>query len=117
MKSCGDCEASRALNGSTTACRTPQRASSESLSRSVAMRAGRQLRLVVEGSGEVVARVGLEGQHAAGHAAVLRLVVQQRQHGLVAPVHAVEIADRQRAGGGNSGMAKTAKDLHGALSF
>jgi len=32
-------------------------------------------------------------------------------------VHTVEIADRQRAGGGYSGMAKTAKDLRGALSF
>ena len=42
---------------------------------------------------EVVARVRLEGQHAGRHAAVPCFVDQQRQHGLVATVHAVEIAD------------------------
>ena len=54
-------------------------------------------------AGEVVARVRLEGQHAAGHAAMARLVVQQRQHGLVAAVHAVEIADGDGAGPGDAG--------------
>jgi hypothetical protein len=47
--------------------------------------------------------MGLEGQHAAWHPALLRFAAQQRQHGLVAPVHTVEIADGQRAGGAMPG--------------
>ena len=74
----------------------PQRSSSASLSRNVAMRAGASSRRPGLG-GEEVARVRLEGQHARRHAAVARLVDQQRQHRLVAAVHAVEVADRQRA--------------------
>jgi hypothetical protein len=62
------------------------------------MRAGGQFGLF-QRSGEIVARVRLEGQHAAGHAALRGLVVQQRQHRLVPAVHAVEVADRQGAGG------------------
>ncbi len=41
------------------------------------------------------------------------LVDQQRQHGLVAAVHAVEAADRQGAGRRDAGVMNTAKDLHG----
>jgi hypothetical protein len=41
--------------------------------------------------------VRLEGHHAGRQAAVAGLVGQQRQHGLVAAVHAVEVADGQRA--------------------
>jgi hypothetical protein len=37
---------------------------------------------------------------------------QKRNHGLVAPVHAVEIADGQRAGGGQIGVMEAAKNLH-----
>jgi hypothetical protein len=58
--------------------------------------------------------VGLEGQHAAGHAAVAGLAVEQRQHGLVAAVHAVEVADGDRAAGREAGMLETAEDAHGA---
>ncbi len=47
--------------------------------------------------GEIVARMRLKAHHAARHPAVLRLVFQQRQHGLVAAVHAIEVANRQRA--------------------
>jgi hypothetical protein len=74
----------------------PQRSSSPSLSRSVAMRAGASSGLPAAAR-EVVARVRLEGQHARGHAAVAGFVGQQRQHGLVAAVHAVEVADGERA--------------------
>ncbi len=62
--------------------------------------------------GEKVARVRLEGHHATGHAAVRGLVVQQRQHGLVAAVHAVEIADGQGAGARDAGMVEAAENLH-----
>jgi hypothetical protein len=66
---------------------------------------------------EEVARVRLEGEHAGRHAAMARLVAQQRQHGLVAAVHAVEVADGQRRaafreGEGGEG-AEAAMDLHG----
>ena len=63
---------------------------------------------------EVVARMRLEGQHAGRHAAVPRFADQQRQHRLVAAVHAVEIADRDGAAGqaAASTEAKAAMDLH-----
>jgi predicted deacylase len=80
------------------------------------MRAGASSGLRVH-AGEIVARVGLEREHATLHAAVRGLVVQQRQHGLVAPVHAVEIADGQRAGGAMPGWWKPRKIFIGLLSF
>jgi hypothetical protein len=40
------------------------------------------------------------------------LVGKQRQHRLVAAVHAVEIADRQRARRRETGVAKAAENLH-----
>ena len=46
--------------------------------------------------GEVVARVRLKGQHTRRHVAVARLAVEQGQHRLVAAVHAVKIAYRDR---------------------
>jgi hypothetical protein len=61
--------------------------------------------------------VRLEGQHAAGQAAVLGLVAQQGQHGLVAAVHAVEVADGERAGRRDAGVLEAAENLHGRLSF
>jgi len=74
---------------------------------------GREVGLVVHG-GEVVARVRLEGHHAGGHTAVLGFVLEQGQHGLVAAVHAIEIADGQRAAARVDGAARqAAKDLHG----
>ncbi len=63
--------------------------------------------------GEEVTRVRLEGHHAGRHAAVPRLADQQGQHGLVATVHAVEVAYRQGAVGRDVGMAETAQDSHG----
>jgi hypothetical protein len=50
----------------------------------------------------------------AGQAPVLGLALQQGQHGLVATVHTVEIADGQRTGRRQGCMMETAKDLHGS---
>ena len=111
MKACGDCAAKAASKRSTTLWSTPQRSSSLSLSRSVAMRAGAELGLAGEAR-EVVARVRLEGHHARRQAAVLGLGDQQREHRLVAAVHAVEVADRQRAGGGEIGVMEAVVDAH-----
>ena len=59
--------------------------------------AGRsQLGLLVQG-GEIVARVGFKRHHTTGHATVTRFVDQQGDHGLMAPGHTVEIADRECA--------------------
>ena len=77
---------------------------------------GRQVGLTGQ-LGEVVARVRLKGQHATGHAALLRLAAQQGQHGLVAPVHAVKVADGEGAGRGQPWVVEAAKNLHGILSF
>mmetsp|Transcript_70428 Transcript_70428/g.165811 ORF Transcript_70428/g.165811 Transcript_70428/m.165811 type:complete len:423 (-) Transcript_70428:2047-3315(-) len=71
----------------------------------------RQLGLAGLG-GEEVARMRLEGQHAARQATVAGLGLQQRQHGLVAAVHAVEIADGQRAGGRDAGMVEASEHSH-----
>ena len=68
-------------------------------------------------AGKIVARMGFKGQHAARHAALLGLALEQRQHGLVAPVHAVKIADRQGAGRGHVGMVETAENLHWVVIF
>jgi len=38
--------------------------------------------------------------------------VQQREHGLVATVHAVEVANGQRAGRRDVGVVETTKDFH-----
>ena len=68
---------------------------------------------------EEVARVRLEREHAGGHAAMARLVAQQRQHGLVAAMHAVEVADGQRRAASREGEggegAEAAMDLHGGI--
>jgi hypothetical protein len=46
---------------------------------------------------------------------VLGLVFQQRQHGLVAAVHAIEVADGQGAGGRDAWMVEAAENLHSIL--
>jgi hypothetical protein len=71
----------------------------------------------VIGLGKVVARMRLKGQHAAGHATLLGLAFEQRQHGLMAPVYAIEVANGQGAGGMEPGVIKASKYLHGLLSF
>jgi hypothetical protein len=67
-------------------------------------------------AGEEVARVRLEREHAGGHAAMARLVAQQRQHRLVAAVHPVEVADGQRRAASRQGEgcegSEAAMDLH-----
>jgi hypothetical protein len=54
----------------------------------------------------------LKGQHAARDAAALRFGAQQRQHGLVPGMYAIEIANGQRAGRGDGGVLETAEYLH-----
>jgi hypothetical protein len=61
--------------------------------------------------------MGLESQHAAGYAALLGFATQKRQHGLVAPVHAIEIANRRGTRRGHSRMFETSKYLHGFVIF
>jgi len=77
---------------------------------------GGEFRLAVN-PGKVVPRVRLERQHAAFHPPVRGLAVEQGQHGLVAPVHAIEIADGQRTGIGNARVVEAAKDLHRFVIF
>ena len=43
--------------------------------------------------------------------------VQEAEHGLVAAVHAVEVADRQGAGRSHARVPKSAEDLHRLVSF
>jgi hypothetical protein len=54
----------------------------------------------------------LKSQHTTGHAALLRFALEQRQHGLVASVHAVKVANRQGASRGNVGVLETPENLH-----
>lgn len=62
-----------------------------------------------------------ESHHATGHAAVARFVDQQRDHGLVAPVNPVKIADGHRAtfGGGErldgGGSPQASDDFHASV--
>jgi hypothetical protein len=58
-----------------------------------------------------------EGHHATRHAAVRGLVVQKRQHRLVPAVNAIEVANRQGAGGRDAGVVETAKNLHREVLF
>ena len=62
--------------------------------------------------GKKIAGVRLKSQHATRDAAALRFGAQQREHGLVPGVYAVEIANGQRAGRGNGGVLETAEYLH-----
>jgi hypothetical protein len=61
---------------------------------------------------KVVARVRLEREHTARDAAVRGFAVEQRQHGLVAAVHAVEVANGQCTGRRDVGVVETTKDFH-----
>ncbi len=90
-------------------------AAARSLSRSVPTRAGASSGL--PGTlGKVVARVRLEGHRAAGQAAVARLVAQQRQHGLVATVHTVKIANRDGTFWRQS-RVRSSENFHLSLCF
>ena len=61
---------------------------------------------------KIVAWMRLKSNDATGHASVQGFVFQKRQHGLVAAVNAVKIANRQRAGGGQLRVLVTAKNFH-----
>jgi hypothetical protein len=63
--------------------------------------------------GKEVARMRLKRHHATGHAAVTCLIDQQSQHGLMATVHAVKVANGQGASLGQLRVMKTSKNLHG----
>jgi hypothetical protein len=45
---------------------------------------------------EQLERMGFEGEHAGRQTERVRLVLEAREHRLVAPVHAIEIADGKR---------------------
>ncbi len=62
---------------------------------------------------EMVARMRLEGHRAARQPAVLRLIAQQRDHGLMAAVHAVEVADGERARMARQPVVEASVDFHG----
>ena len=62
--------------------------------------------------GEVFARMRLKGHHSGRQAAVLGFVFEHSQHGLVATVHPVKVADGQRAGLGQRRVLMAAKDFH-----
>jgi len=61
--------------------------------------------------------MGLEGQHAGGHATLGSFSRQQGQHGLVTPVNTIEIADGDGAGRFSPWMVEASKNLHGTLCF
>ena len=111
MKASGDCAAKAASKRSTTRLRDAA--------------AGELLELVAQGCDacrrrfgpageacEVVARVRLERHHRRRQAAVRGLRDEQREHRLVAAVHAVEVADRERAGRGEVAVPKAVEDAH-----
>jgi hypothetical protein len=69
---------------------------------------------VGEGS-KKIARMRLKSQGATWHAALLRLALEQGQHGLVAAVHAVKVAYRQGTRRRNVGMLEATENLHDLL--
>ena len=61
---------------------------------------------------KIVARVRLESQHAAGQSPVTCFALQQGQHRLVAPVDAIEIANRQGRARCQPGVLKAPENFH-----
>jgi hypothetical protein len=74
--------------------------------------ASRGQRGVVLKTREEVAWVRFKGHHTAGHTAVACLGAQQGQHGLVATVHTIEVANGEGTGRGQGGVMKATEDLH-----
>jgi len=66
---------------------------------------------------EEVARVRFERQHAGGDAALRRLGRQQGQHGLVAAVHTVKIANRDGTFWRQSRVLESSENFHLSLCF
>jgi hypothetical protein len=56
--------------------------------------------------------MGLESHHPGRQAAVPGFVFEYRQHGLMAAVNPVKVADGQRAGLGQRRVLVAAKDFH-----
>src|SRR6218665_117329 len=114
MKSSGDCAASAASKGSTTVCCTPQRLSSVSLSRRAPIRAGASSGLCRTPAKQSPGR-GSQPPHPPSPPVpppVRSLVVEQGQHGLVAPVHAIEVAYGQRTGASDARVVESTEDFH-----
>ena len=65
--------------------------------------------------GEVLARMGLEGQHAGRQAAFTGIGHQAGEDGLVTQVDAIEVADGERAGPAFIGGGEAAKDFHAGI--
>ena len=66
---------------------------------------------------EKFAGVGLEGHHSGSHAQRVGRAAQFREQRAVAPMHAVEITDRNRAGRAGGGAGETTIDTHGGGSW
>src|SRR5690606_14682831 len=62
---------------------------------------------------EELARMGLDGEHAAREAAAPGLLDQPPEHRLVPAMDAIVVADRQRANGALVGGRQAAEDIHG----
>jgi hypothetical protein len=57
--------------------------------------------------------MGLKDHDPGRQAPVLGLVFEQSEHGLVTAVHAVKVANGQRAGPGQFRVVETAENSHG----
>jgi len=104
MNTSGGCDARRALIN----------AAAVKLAQLVAQRGNasrRQLGFAGQ-SGEIVTRMRLESNGATGNAPVPGLIFQQCQHRLMAPVHAVEIANGQGAPWRKLTMLVAAENFH-----
>ena len=64
---------------------------------------------------KIIARMRLERDHAHRQSASMRLAPELGQHGLVAAVNAVEIADGERTTGNRRWLMQATLDFHGAL--
>ena len=67
---------------------------------------------LTSGLRKIIPRMRFKGEHTTGQATLACFVTQQGQHRLVTPVHAIKVADGQRAGSSNARMFKTAKHFH-----
>ena len=61
---------------------------------------------------KVLARMGLEGEHRCRQAGLARVGHQRAHQGLVAQMHAVEVADGQRTGLVQMGRGQGSENFH-----
>ena len=79
--------------------------------------AGRGQLGLLQGRREVIPWVRLKGHDTAWHTPLLGFAAQQGEHGLVTPVNAIKVANRQGARLGDARVMKSAENLHSLLSF